>query len=90
MRITIDMSEAESRAATIHPAPAESAGHPTPAESAGVEGPAANGGAAPVSLLMALGAPGPEGAADPMPTRREGLDGGGAPDWLTGVIEGGR
>ncbi|GJD99760.1 hypothetical protein [Methylobacterium isbiliense] len=81
MRITIDMSEAESRSATIHPAPAGSAG---------VEEPAANGGAAPVSLLMALGASGPEGAADPMPTSREGLDGGGAPDWLIGVIEGGR
>ncbi|WP_407519666.1 hypothetical protein [Methylobacterium oryzisoli] len=84
MRITIDMSDAESRSATIHP---------TLTEAAGVEEPATNGGAAPVSLLMALGVPGQADAAipaDPTPVSREGLDGGGAPEWLTGVIEGGR
>jgi hypothetical protein len=84
MRITIDMSEMESRSATIHP---------TLTETTGLDSPAADGGAAPVSLLMALGVQGEGGAAmpvDPMPVDRMGINAGGVPEWLAAVIEGGR
>jgi hypothetical protein len=84
MRITIDMSETESRFATIHP---------SLANTAGLDSPAVDGGAAPVALLMALGAPGVGEAAVPVdstPTDRMGINAGGPPEWLAGVIEGGR
>jgi hypothetical protein len=88
MRITIELSEAEGRSATI-----DSASHPASAQAAGPESPTTDGGAAPLSLLMALGAPGVGDAgtpAGPSAPDRQGIDAGGPPEWLMGVIEGGR
>jgi hypothetical protein len=94
MRITIELTEAEARFATVLPQAAAAGagmagGHgATPA--AQLTGEAIDGGAAPGGLLLALG-----GAGAGVSTTRgggasagspEGLDAGRAPAWLTEMI----
>ena len=83
MRITIEMSEAESRSTTIH---REMIGAGA-AEPAAQEAPAFNGGPPPEPLLVALGARGEAGAA--APPGPGDTDAGGPPNWLVDVITGG-
>ncbi len=80
MRIIIEMTEAESRSASVS---REVAGQQTAARPAEQEAPAADGGAAPEALLLALGAKTEkptEGAATSTAT-----DAGRPPSWLLNV-----
>ena len=89
MRITIELTEAEARSATVTPQGA------MPGAARGGDngsGSAADGGAPPEGLLLALGAAGAGGtsmaAGGGFAGPPEGLDAGRAPAWLTEMIRG--
>jgi hypothetical protein len=83
VRITIEMTEAESRSTTIHREVLGAAA----AEPAAHEAAAFNGGPPPEPLLIALGAR-TEGGANAPPGPGD-TDAGGPPNWLVDVITGG-
>jgi hypothetical protein len=80
MRITIEMTDAETRSATIEQPIATT----QPATQASGEGPPIDGGAAPETLLVALGARS-EVAAPAKPSRIN-EDAGEPPRWLVDAI----
>jgi hypothetical protein len=85
MRITIDITEAEERSATIRP----ETGSVLVTGSAGAEeAPPKDGGPPPEALLVALGAESATRAGGG-PTERLGTDAGGPPAWLVDVVSGG-
>lgn len=89
MRITIDLTETEARAAVVErgtgsePSPVTVASEPSPVN-ASAEPPPIDGGAPPEALISAV--EGTTGSAPPAESGSQPGDGGGPPQWLLDAV----